>query len=157
MVVNYTNCKNAIRHGRITSFRFKRDQAMRIASQLGYAGILMRAFVRGFRGSPMAHHEEQDRQSLMLHTEAVQMMQADPALIDRALRILDRWEAMKSQPHPSHVEWRRILLERDWAAALSTSERGNQIRQSSPMSCVLPNEKRLAIMQQCRREAECKP
>lgn len=105
----------------------------------------------------MAHHEEQDRQSLMLHTEAVLMMQADPSLIDRALRILDRWDGMKSKPHPSHIEWRRILLERDWEAALSTSERGNQIRQSSPMSCVLPNEKRLAIMRQCRSETERKP
>lgn len=105
----------------------------------------------------MAHHEEQDRQSLMLHTEAVQMMQADPSLIDRALRILDRWEAMKSQPHPSYVEWRRILLERDWEAALSTSERGNQIRQSSPMSCVLPNEKRLAIIHRCHGKTGREP
>lgn len=105
----------------------------------------------------MARHEEQDRQSLMLHTESVLMMQADPSLIDRALRILDRWDDMESKPHPSFIEWRRILLERDWTAALSTSERGNQIRQSSPMSCVLPNEKRLAIMRQCRSEAEREP
>jgi len=80
------------------------------------------------------------------------MMQEDPALIACALSTLERWERMESKPHPSFVEWRRILLERDWDAALSTSELGNQIRQSSPVGCVLPEEKRLAIMRQCRRE-----
>lgn len=96
----------------------------------------------------MAHHEEQDHQSLMLHTEAVKMMQADPALIDRALRILDRWEA--TRPHQSYVEWRRILLECDWEAALSTSDFGQQLRQSSPIGCILPEEKRLEIIWECR-------
>ena len=78
------------------------------------------------------------------------MMQEDPALIARALSILERWERMESKPHPSHVEWRRILLERDWDTALSTSEFGNQIRQSSPVGCVLPEEKRLEIIWECR-------
>lgn len=78
------------------------------------------------------------------------MMQDDPALIDRALSILDRWESKESKPHPSFVEWRRILLERDWDAALATSEHGNQIRQSSPVGCVLPEEKRLEIIWECR-------
>lgn len=98
----------------------------------------------------MANHEEQDRQSLMLHTEAVRMMQDEPALIDRALSILDRWESKQSKSHPSFMEWRRILLERDWDAALATSEFGNQIRQSSPVGCVLPEEKRLEIVWECR-------
>lgn len=78
------------------------------------------------------------------------MMQEDPALIACALSTLERWECMESKPHPSFVEWRRILLERDWEAALSTSEQGNQIRQSSPVGCVLPEEKRLEIIWECR-------
>jgi len=45
----FSDLKNAIRHGRTKSSRFKRDLAMRIASQLGYTGILKCAFVRGFR------------------------------------------------------------------------------------------------------------
>ena len=76
----------------------------------------------------MAHHEEQDRQSLMLHTEAVRMMQADPALIERALSVLERWEGMESKPQPSFVEWRRILKERDWDAALPDSSNRRQQR-----------------------------
>lgn len=98
----------------------------------------------------MADHKEQDRQSLMLHAEAVRMMQADPALIERALGILERWQGMESKPNPSWAEWRRILLERDWSTALSTSDHGYQIRQSSPVGCILSNEKRLDIIWECR-------
>lgn len=96
----------------------------------------------------MAHHYEQDQQSLMLHTEAVKRMQETPALIDRAISILERW--MKKTQHPAYIEWQRILQERDWDAALSVSEQGNQIRQSSPCSCTLPNDVRLGIIRQCR-------
>lgn len=78
------------------------------------------------------------------------MMQDAPALIDCALSTLGRWESKQSEPHPSFVEWRRILLERDWSTALATSEFGNQIRQSSPVGCVLPEEKRLEIIWECR-------
>jgi len=47
-------------------------------------------------------------------------------------------------------EWRRILRERDWETALAVSEWGNQIRQSSPFCCILPEEKRLEIIWECR-------
>lgn len=39
----------------------------------------------------MAHHREQDYQSLMLHTAAVDLMRQDAQLIERAQGILDRW------------------------------------------------------------------
>lgn len=75
-------------------------------------------------------------------------MQGNPALIDHALNILERW--MNETTHPAWIEWQRILQERDWDAALSVSEHGNQIRQSSPCSCTLPNDVRLGIIRQCR-------
>lgn len=99
----------------------------------------------------MAHHQEQDHRSLMLHTEAIRMMQADPTLLERAQAILERWLAMHPKgPHELWDEWRAILEQRNWEASLSTSERGNQIRQASPCSCILPNEKRLEILRRCR-------
>lgn len=98
----------------------------------------------------MAHHEEQDRQSLMLHTEAVRMIQADPALIERIQSILERWISQDPIPNPVWDEWRRILRERDWETALAVSECGNQIRQASPLGCILPEEKRLEIIWECR-------
>lgn len=98
----------------------------------------------------MALHQEQDRQSLMLHTEAIRMMQADPALIERAQSILERWYSKETKPYPLWDEWRRILREHDWDTALSTSDWGNQIRQASPVGCILPEEKRLEIIWECR-------
>jgi len=98
----------------------------------------------------MTHHQEQDQRSLMLHTAAIKLMQQDALLIERALGILDRW--MKStviHSAPLLKEWRRILTERDWDLALSKSERGNQLRQASPVACILPNKQRLEIIKSC--------
>ncbi|HET9112243.1 MAG TPA: hypothetical protein VFN66_00075 [Burkholderiales bacterium] len=100
----------------------------------------------------MAHHREQDYQSLMLHTAAVDLMRQDAQLIERAQAILDRWlQAAVVHSAPLLKEWQRILLERDWALALSNSERGNQLRQASPVSCILPNKLRLEIIQSCKK------
>lgn len=93
------------------------------------------------------HHQEQDARSLALHTAAVDLMRSDEALIQRALDILARWDTHVSvNPKPLRDEWVRILRERDWSAALSVSERGNQLRQASPVSCVLPTEWRVEII-----------
>jgi hypothetical protein len=99
----------------------------------------------------VAHHHKQDFQSLMLHTAAVKLMQDDPRLVERAIGILNRW-CMDTEIHsrPLLEEWKRILNEHDWEMALSTSERGNQLRQASPVSCVLPNQKRLEIIRTCK-------
>ena len=95
------------------------------------------------------HHQEQDARSLALHTAAIELMRADESLIQRAQDILARWETLAghSCSKPLTDEWVRILRERDWDLALSTSERGNQLRQASPVSCVLPNERRWEIIQ----------
>ena len=95
------------------------------------------------------HHQEQDARSLALHTAAVDLMRSDDALIQRALGILARWDkTMGVRSKPLRDEWARIIVERerDWELALSTSERGNQLRQASPVSCVLPTERRLKII-----------
>jgi hypothetical protein len=99
----------------------------------------------------MPNHQEQDHQSLMLHTEAIRRMKGDAALIDCALKILERWSGMENIPNPIFKEWERILLEHDWDTALAVSERGNQIRQSSPVSCTLPNDVRVEIMRLCHK------
>lgn len=55
---NFIRIKSAIQHGRFTASRFKRDQSMRIASQMGYVGILSCAFVRGFRKGQQCNKSE---------------------------------------------------------------------------------------------------
>ena len=86
----------------------------------------------------VSSHERHDRRCLALHVEAVQVLQAQPELAQRVLEVLDRWEAV-ADPHskPLRDEWRRIVLERLWALAIETSERGNQLRQASPLGFVL--------------------
>lgn len=78
-------------------------------------------------------------------------MQGDAAHIDRALKILEQWNSMETISNPIFKEWERILREHDWDSALADSEGGNQIRQSSPVSCTLPNDVRLEIMRLCRK------
>lgn len=93
------------------------------------------------------HHQEQNARSLALHAAAIELMRADETLIQRALDILARWDTHVSvSSKPLRDEWVRILLDRDWASALSASERGNQLRQASPLACLLPTERRRKII-----------
>lgn len=93
------------------------------------------------------HHEEQDNRSWKLHCAAIKLMKSDPAYIDQALAIIDRWESMgKSQSMPYWAEWRRILKEQDWDDALSLDQRATARRQASPCSCILPEQQRLDII-----------
>ena len=90
--------------------------------------------------------ESNDR-SLLLHREAVKMVQAEPGLANRALAILERW-AEHGSSHATLLRdrWVQIIKTSEWAAALEESERGRQLRQASPMACVVPDEVRLRII-----------
>ncbi len=93
------------------------------------------------------HHQEQDTRSLALHTAAIELMRGDETLIKQVLDRLARWDTHVSVcSKPLRDEWVRILRERDWVTALGTDERGNQLRQASPVSCVLSTERRLEII-----------
>lgn len=98
-------------------------------------------------------HAAQDRQSLMLHTEAVRLLRADPELAKRALATLERWDASAStRSRPLRERWCRIISEQDWALALEQSEQGNQLRQASPLATLLPPAVRKGILQAARQE-----
>ena len=98
-------------------------------------------------------HDWQDRQSWLMHQEAVHMLQVDPSLADTALAILARWDThVCSRSKLLRERWVQIIAEREWSAALDTSEVGNQLRQSSPLSCLLPKDVRLGILDQVQQE-----
>lgn len=98
-------------------------------------------------------HDWQDRQSWLMHQEVVRMLQADPSLADKALAILARWDThVFSRSKPLRLNWVQIIAERDWSAALDTSEVGNLLRQASPLLCLLPDDVRLAILAQVKQE-----
>lgn len=101
------------------------------------------------------HHHPQDRQSLLMHREAVRMLESDPSLTAKALAILARWDGhVCSRSKPLRDRWVQIISDQDWPTALEESERGNQLRQASPLAILLPNKVRLAIIQAIRREKD---
>lgn len=82
------------------------------------------------------------------------MILAEPALADKALAILARWDTHASlHSKPLRDRWVKIIQEKNWALAVEDSELGNQLRQASPISCLLPNEVRLGIIAQVRLRA----
>lgn len=96
-------------------------------------------------------HEVQDLQSLMLHKEAIRLIQSDPALIQMATATLDRW---RSSPDKRSQflwdEWSVILHRREWRRALSNSRRAKELRQASPLPGILPPEVRDGVLAQIR-------
>jgi transcriptional regulator with XRE-family HTH domain len=99
----------------------------------------------------IGRHVPQDLQSLLMHREAVRLIKENPELVARATNTLMRWRATgDSRTWPLWDEWKRILDERDWKLALQESERGNQLRQASPLATVLPQDVRMNIIRKVR-------
>lgn len=95
----------------------------------------------------LIHHGPQDYQSLLMHREAVRMVLADASLIEKALATLARWDAISDpRSKPLRDLWVQILSSRNWSLALEETELGNQLRQASPMSTLLPISVRLAVI-----------
>jgi transcriptional regulator with XRE-family HTH domain len=99
-----------------------------------------------------AKHELQDLQSLMLHQEAVRLMQKKPELVQQALDTLDRWR-QSGDSHSRFLwdEWSVILHRRAWRRALSHTKRSKELRQASPLATILPPETRQRILDEVRR------
>ena len=69
----------------------------------------------------------------------------------RAVTTLDRWQEIAApRSHEILVERRRMLDQREWRLAVAPDERGNQLRQTSPMATLLPDKKRLAIIRRVK-------
>lgn len=98
-----------------------------------------------------SRHRIQDLQSLALHEEAVRRVRADPALIQQAQAVLQKWLDAGDQRSASlWIEWKDILEHRKWRKALGRTHRAQELRQASPMTAVLPPEVRKRILQEVR-------
>ncbi len=128
---------------------------LRVMSELGMVANLALLGTSTVDATPglvgSGQHKLQDLQSLLMHKEAVRLIREDPSLVQRAQATLERW-CEGGDPHsmPLWDQWRQILAQGDWDAALIESEHGKQLRQASPMSTVLPNETRLGIIAKVR-------
>lgn len=99
-----------------------------------------------------ARHELQDLQSLMLHEEAVRLMQKQPELIQQAVSTLERWRSA-GDSHSRFLwdEWSVILHRRAWRRALSLTRRSKELRQASPLTTILPDEVRQRVLEQVQQ------
>ena len=96
-------------------------------------------------------HAAADAQSLALTAAAIANLQARPALIEEVLRTLDRWDRVAPRAsQPLRDVWRLVLLQRDWARALANNDRGQQLRQASPLGAALTRDERLNIIRRCK-------
>ena len=94
-------------------------------------------------------HRVLDARSLAMHCAVVRHMARDRSLLLRARRTLERWlERYPSAPPRALLEW-RALLARPWrriaAEATAEGQRGARLRQSSPLSPLLPAAQRRRI------------
>jgi len=98
-----------------------------------------------------SRHRIQDLQSLALHEEAERRVRADPALLQQAQAVLQKWlDAGEQRSASLWVEWKDILEHRKWRKALGRTHRAQELRQASPMASVLPPEVRKRILQEVR-------
>lgn len=94
-------------------------------------------------------HRLQDLQSLALHEEAVRRVKADPALLQAAKAVTERWlESGDSRSASLWLEWLQILDAGTWRKVLGGSRNAQQLRQASPLVTVLPEDVRQAILKQ---------
>jgi transcriptional regulator with XRE-family HTH domain len=97
--------------------------------------------------SDNAEHRLQDLQSLALHEEAVRLVKTDPVLLLKAQDTLGRWLATGDSRSASlWREWQAILSTGSWRKTLGRTRHAQQLRQTSPLVTILPEEVRLRIL-----------
>lgn len=100
----------------------------------------------------MPDHRELDLRSLALHRVVADKVRHDAALLERAQAILQRWHQTASPRTYSYLDaWQQLLnqgVEACLAAATEESERGDALRQASPLACLLTNQERFAFLKQ---------
>jgi transcriptional regulator with XRE-family HTH domain len=94
-------------------------------------------------------HRLQDLQSLALHEEAVRLVKANPSLVQQAENTVQRWlENGDARSASLWREWQLILKARSWRKVLGRTSHAQQLRQSSPLVTLLPEEMRKNILRQ---------
>jgi hypothetical protein len=81
----------------------------------------------------------------------VRILRDQPEKADIVLEVLARWEATgDSHTRPLWDEWRRIIEGKLWHLAVEDSDRGQQLRQASPLGFVIDQDQRTAIFERFR-------
>ena len=84
-------------------------------------------------------HQTSDLQSLVLTEAAAAALIQQPHLADAVRSTLDHWDRVAAaDSQPLRDEWRDILLTGHFHRALALTDRGQQLRQASPLGRALP-------------------
>jgi hypothetical protein len=98
----------------------------------------------------MRTHQEIDQRSLALHQLVATKVRGNPALMDKAREILQRWRTTVSpRTYPYLDEWQRLIdqgVETCLAAAVEDSEQAAAMRQASPLACLLAPKERFELL-----------
>jgi hypothetical protein len=98
-----------------------------------------------------ASHRTSDLQSLRLTQTALAAIAQQPGLLDAALRTLAHWDLVApTASKPLRDEWREILQSGHFDRALALTDRGQQLRQASPLARALSPALRLEIIRSCK-------
>ena len=96
-------------------------------------------------------HRVQDLQSLALHEESIRLVKANPELLEQAQATLERWiNKGDSRSISLWLEWRSVLRAGSWRKVLGHTRHAQQLRQSSPLVTILPDDARQNILKQVR-------
>lgn len=94
--------------------------------------------------------------SLALHRLVADKIRHDASLLDRARATLRRWQATASPRTFGYLDaWQNLLdqeLEDCLAVATEESQRGDALRQASPLACLLSNQERFAFLKRWKAE-----
>ena len=97
-------------------------------------------------------HRLQDLQSLALHEEAVRLVKANPAAVRLAQAVARRWlNDGDSRSASLWREWLAILDTGTWRKVLGRTRHAQQLRQTSPLVTILPEDTRQRILAQVSR------
>ena len=104
----------------------------------------------------MRTHPELDERSRALHALVAEKIRQDPARLDHARAVLARWrETVSASTQPYMLEWERILessTDEILAVAVENSQRGDALRQCSPLACVLTSRERWDFLREWSRQ-----
>jgi hypothetical protein len=103
-------------------------------------------------------HTQADERNLWLHRAALAKLAAEPALRERCLASLERWLANAAFASSRvHLErWRDMLLhwpDQELAALILDVERGQTLRQCSPLAPTLTPAERWRLLRERPRDA----
>ena len=104
----------------------------------------------------MNPHAAIDARSLEMDRLIAKRLRQDPAVLDKAKRVLHRWlQSCDTSVRPVFEEWQTILegpLSEVFAALEGEDERSMRLRQSSPFCGILTPAERTAILMSHRHD-----